>query len=501
MIGVSYNNSAPAIIICNSAESVVVFINASNVKIANLVFKNCGGIGPKIIPRNDVYPDDYYPLPAALFFDTCYYCNVTNTTFIGYGLIMNNLLGESYLDSITILIAVEYDLLQMCNQGMRIMNTGRNPYYASYNLIYISKTTVKVHENLCISTYDIATVRINLEPIDCNITLTLSDSNFIGISVKPVLLIGLFHGISSRIKFWMQNCKFQNNQFERVMYKTEKSIISVTIFFVNCLFHESSNKLPLMRIIVMKDSMVTNNQDSYDSYDYSFRILNNDRYFFSNYIQIERCNFTRNKGPLVDIQGLRRLKCTTRLSIIGPFEIRANKGMAIHILFSLHHLIVNITGEATFSRNSLARNIILFYYYAVTFYSKISFIENRLVEKIIALQSNLAYIKVMENTSIKFLNDDFDVDQDIEVKVDNYIPYPFCLFQYCGVTSISANVSHALKNYNVAFIRYQFMSAFNNNDDQLVSLSINYYTFQCQWLSEAIFYGHHPADITTNHSN
>ena len=96
MIGVSYNNSAPAIIICNSAESVVVFINASNIKIANLVFKNCGGIGPKIIPRNDIYPDDYYPLPAALFFDTCYYCNVTNTTFIGYGLIMNNLLGVTY---------------------------------------------------------------------------------------------------------------------------------------------------------------------------------------------------------------------------------------------------------------------------------------------------------------------------------------------------------------------------------------------------------------------
>ena len=397
---------------------------------------------------------------------------------------------------------MEYDLLQMCNQGMRIMNTGKNPYYVSHNLIYISKTTVKVHENLCIPTYDIATVRINLEPIDCNITLTLSDSNFIGISVQPVLLIGLFHGISSRIKFWMQNCKFQNNQFERVMYKIEKSIISVkisyfnvTIFFVNCLFHESSDKLPLMRIIVMKDSLVTNNQDSYDSYGYSFRILNNDRCYFSNYIQIERCNFTCNKGPLVDIQGIRRLKYTTRLSIIGPFEIRANKGMAIHILFSFHHLIVKITGEATFSCNSLARNIILFYYCAVTFYSKISFIENRLVEKIIALQSNLAYIKVMENTSIKFLNDDFDADQDIEVKVDNYIPYPFCLFQYCGVTSISANVSHAVKNYNVTFIRYQFMSAFNNDDDQSVSLSINYYTFHCQWLSEAIFYGHHPADI------
>ena len=189
MIGVSYNNSAPAVVICNSAEAVVVFINATNIKIANLLFENCGGIGPKIIPRNDIYPDDYYPLPAALFFDTCYYCNVTNTTFIGYGLMMNNLLGESYLDSITILLAVEYGLLQKCNQGMRIMNTGKAKH------------------------------PINLEPIDSNITLTLSDSNFIGISVQPVLLIGLFHGISSRITFRIKIVSFITINFKELHIK------------------------------------------------------------------------------------------------------------------------------------------------------------------------------------------------------------------------------------------------------------------------------------------
>ena len=497
MIGVSYNNSAPAIIICNSAGAALVFTNASNIKIGNLVFRNCGGIGPRIIPRNDVYPDDYYPLPAALFFYTCYYCNVTNTTFIGYGLMINNLLGESHLDSITILITVEYyDLLQMCNQGIRIINTGENPYYVSHNLIYISKTIIKVHDNLCIPTYEIATVRIHLEPIDYNITLTLCDSNFIGINVQPVLLIGLFHGMSSRITFWIKDCKFENNQFT---YKIRRPIVSVmisyfnvTLLFANCSFYDNLNKSPLTRIKVIKDS--------YDGYGFSIRTLNNDRCFFSNYIQIERCNFIRNNGPLVDIQGIKRLKCITRLSIIGPFEIRANKGIVMYIFFNFRHLIVNITGEAMFSRNSLARNIILFYYCTVTFHRNISFIENRLIEKIITLHSNLAYVKVMENTNFKFVNNYFEVEQHIEIKVENCIPYPFCVFQYYGVNSTPANASHALKNYIVTFNGYQFMSTHNNNDDdddddQSLSLSINYYTFHCQWLPETIFYGYHPADI------
>ena len=40
--------TTPSIISCHSAKAVTVFVNFSNITIANLVFENCGGTGPKI---------------------------------------------------------------------------------------------------------------------------------------------------------------------------------------------------------------------------------------------------------------------------------------------------------------------------------------------------------------------------------------------------------------------------------------------------------------------
>ena len=144
MVGVDsqYQNIVPAKIVCQSAEAVLIFVNASNIMITNLVFKNFGGI--TALP---LYPFGTSEHLSALFFDTCYYCKVTNTTFIGYGLVANNLLGESHLDNITLhLHKTDYSSPNRCNRGMIIMNDGDSPYKSivDHSLMFVRKITIIV---------------------------------------------------------------------------------------------------------------------------------------------------------------------------------------------------------------------------------------------------------------------------------------------------------------------------------------------------------------------
>ena len=97
MAGVAHYDSVLPIIFCHSTEAIMIFVNSSNITITNLLFENCRGTGPKIFDGSFDRP-----VMTAVYFATCYYCNVSNVTFKGYGLIINNLLGESYLDNITL---------------------------------------------------------------------------------------------------------------------------------------------------------------------------------------------------------------------------------------------------------------------------------------------------------------------------------------------------------------------------------------------------------------
>ena len=506
MVGVDYDNLAP-IIFCYSSKAVIIVTYSVNITIANLVLRNCGGIGPTVMPRYDpVQPDDHSKLAAALFFDMCYYCTVMNTTFIGYGLMANNLLGESHLDNITLhLHAIGHSLSYWCNQGIKLINTGKIKNYVSKNLIIVSKITINGSGNNCQSNYqyDIG-MRIDLEPTNYNITLILSDSNFHNVNVQPLLQIGLLHGVSSRIMLWVKNCKFQYNNYTTATSETKIpavsiviSCINVTLYFTSCSFYKNknANKLPLISIEVINYDL------GFMAYQGKFNepyILPVDWCLFPSYVRIEHSNFIRNSGTLIDMQGMKISGCIIRFSIIGIFNLLRNKGYLENII-SIYYATVNIIGEANFSFNSNARNIILFYECTVIFRKNVSFTQNgdfyydTAVSQVVTLQSDLAYIKIVENTHIKFINNVYS-NQAVQVKVENYRPHPFCVFQYGTITPKNASDA-LLKNYSIIFsggYKDQLYYTFN---DAAIRLSINYYTFHCQWLPKAIFHGYHPADI------
>ena len=256
-------------------------------------------------------------------------------------------------------------------------------------------------------------------------------------------------------------------------------------FFTNCIFYKNSNARPLPLVSIQLERSNINRY-------YPASCL------FPSDVQFRRSMFIRNKSPIVNFNPNKKSKCLARFSIIGPSVISENViwGTDINII-SIYYATVSIIGEVTFSYNTVAKNIIFFYYCNVTFHKNVSFVENGVaipfaVGCVITIQSDLAYIKVMENTSINFINNTYR-HQDIQVIVQDYKPYPFCAFQYDMVTS--SNVSNSLlKNYMIRFHGgYQASELYN--DDNSHNLLLNYYTFHCQWLPNSPFYGYHPADI------
>ena len=244
---------------------------------------------------------------------------------------------------------------------------------------------------------------------------------------------------------------------------------------------------------------------SYSDYDYSV-----DWCIFPSQVQIKRCSFIKNWGPLIRVRGNKRQNCIIHVLIIGLFKIMGNYEFYSEII-AIHEVIVSIIGEATFLYNHYTTNIILFDSCTVIFRKNISFNKNENLHDvgyIITLQSDLPYIKIMENANIKFINNSYH-DQAVQVKVENYTPHPFCAFQYC--TDTSKNASHALlKNYSIIIYERNKHHTTNNfvvdNNVPLLNLLINYYTFHCKWLPEAIFFDYHPADINkqiihTNNEN
>ena len=244
--------------------------------------------------------------------------------------------------------------------------------------------------------YAIVGIHIKFKIDGYNTTLILSNSKFHYINnVQAILRISSVHNKCSRVVLWIKDCEFSYNDDSRILINTYISYDNVTLIFTNCLFYmnQLDNMLPLVSIQVYSDYTYINSVDWC---------------LFPSYIGITNSSFIENMYPILDIRGNRNPKCVTRFSIIGPFITKENDGMTGDLI-SIHDAIVNVIGEATFTYNSNAMNLLVFHYCNVTFSKNISFIRNGIadpysVDNIITLESDLAYIKVMENSNIRFID-------------------------------------------------------------------------------------------------
>ena len=75
MVGADY--LSPVELFCHSIDAVIVFADCSNITITNLVLKNCGGIGPTIMPSYDEN-DGYHDYKTCIYHlqEHCFYIHV-----------------------------------------------------------------------------------------------------------------------------------------------------------------------------------------------------------------------------------------------------------------------------------------------------------------------------------------------------------------------------------------------------------------------------------------
>ena len=317
----------------------------------------------------------------------------------------------------------------------------------------------------------------------------LRDCDFGDVGGYTILKIKILQHISSsRNMMWIKNCNFRYNKLGTVISESRSSSVhilisffNVALHFTNCHFFSNKHTASLISIKVINNDHVC-----------SFKLL-------TSYIQIKHSNFIGNMSPLINIYGGKvSSECITQFSMIGPFMVKENDVQGENMIM-IHNTDVNIIGNATFSHNFHANNVI--YLCNIKFFKNISFIKNGFsdaigaISQIITLHSDLPYIKVMENTNIRFINNTY-LYQPIQVIIIEYTPYPFCVFQYETSKTLSIAL---LKNYSISFyggIRF-FSSTIEDayEYDSSETLFLNYYTFHCQWLPKSAFYGYHPADI------
>lgn len=280
MVGDSYNTYLPPVVLfCHSKNTKIVFAYSSNITIAKIMFKNCGGTGPTIMPgydyrqysaaRNDS------DLAATLFLNTCNYCIVRYVTFMGYGIMANNLLGDSYLEYIIFYLdAAEHtdDLPRWCNQGLKLMNYGESSYINSANVITINAITVDGYSDSQVFRDCDIGMRIDIEKTNYNINLVLSKSRFNYLYAQHMLKIGLLQGVSSRNTVLIKDCEFYSNG---VFTTTSESTIvvfiasvNVSLYFINCLFSNNANEPPLISIRVLDyGSSFVRQNNNFDDHD------------------------------------------------------------------------------------------------------------------------------------------------------------------------------------------------------------------------------------------
>ena len=448
MIGDSYNSySPPVIIFCNSNNMNIFFAFSFNIPIAKMKFEHCGGTGPTILPKYDFMhyraERNYSGLAATLIFNTCYNCTIRYVMFKGYGIIANNLLGESYLEGIIIYLDVAKDLPHWYNQGIKLMNYGDSPHI-NYNLIHINKISVDgfpgsqpFHDYVDIG------MRLDLEKTNYSTKLTLSESKFAYLYTQRVLQIGLLQGLSLRNTLLINNCKFQSNgELSTVSRSTIRILISninMSLYFTNCLFYKNWNVISIS--ILNYDNSFVKQQNSSDDYIFPVNWC-----IFPSYICIRDSDFLDNGGPLIHIESKKISTCFVQFSIIGPFIIHRNNANS-EDLIGIYQAVVNIIGEAEFSQSIHARNIIFFHSCTVTFHDKILFTLSLHCDQILTVQSEFAYINVLENANIEFVDNSYN-NYVIKAIVKDYIPYPPCFFQY--ITFVPKEASYTLLKITVS---------------------------------------------------
>ena len=448
--------SSPAVLVGCDNIYVLKITASYNVSIRNIRFERCYN------PQLQVQLTKYF---TSLYISQCFSCVIDNVTFTNFGIVGDNLIGQSYLNE----IYITHVTGQFC-QGITLGYSNydqliNNEYYLLINKIYI---TVIGNGSKCYSfnEYYNAGLQLIISAHSESITITVRNS--------------FFYRLYNTAMYIRSNCKLSrsiilihNSTFDSII-AVYKQAVRVVLFadnnfisFNNCTFKRNYADISVVHLRIEDIQDITCRYGFIN--ENLVTVIPSKAYFRENHFKL-------NFGKILYSRSIQK----RTIYIIGPSNIAhnwANTGFHTNLLL-FENMDVYLHGPLIISYNSAIKHSILQLLSSeILFYGVIIFKSNNCAQ-VISLTMEQPYIKLLEYANITFSNNKCG-NKFIEVSIEKGDPgYNYCLFQY--ITS-SKNVSIATNNYSISVI--------GTSKTQQNRCSFLYYHFnpKCEWLPNVTF--------------
>ena len=480
IIGTISNSSSPIVLVGYLQWYVINIIDSHFVTIKNVIFKQCS-----------ILADNKTELTNLNLF-CCFSCKIQNVTFMQYGLIGFNLIGESYLYNIKIQ-SMEFSP-QLCCQVVLLQYTDCllwNNYSTYSNMHHVSIDRLSIYDYTNYNTlpWDKAGLFIHMGNTTYHLKIILKNSYFCNMDRTALYIKGRYSLTTKQI--FVTNCtfKFISASFSAIVIFL-LSPFNGTLSFINCEFH--SNK----EVIIISIAYCGQRTCKLTISNVTFpMILTN--------ISFVRCQFINNTHRLLMIENNAPTLVKVNVSL-KSLNILHNVPLSTMIqdnMILISNMNVHISGNFNVTKNRYRLSIMQFQSCDVLLSGKITFNENH-CGQVILLDT---YIKIMEYTNITFKNNGYlNNIISIEGAEEYYQPYPFCIFQYIPMHN-NVTLNDLLSRYFVTFTHnYEILLhhvVINLNGTTLHSQnyipSVLFCRFisHCKWLPLGAFYGYSPVMV------
>ena len=530
------------------AQSNIKVFDSVNVSIINVVFKKHDM--DKLL--NEFLFDLYN-----LVFTNCFSCKLMKLQFLEYGFQGENLIGNSYLNDILIV------LINHAYNGIELRYTGDFPAeYQGKCLLVMNEIYMSCKDKRYQHTY-VGNIRygtgISIElPIEFpNIfTVVIINSYFYDMDQKILGILSGTCATESIVK--IKNCTFQDNSYydifepQAAMIKAELSHFNVTLIFTDCKF------LNNYRLIILSIEVYRVDVSCWDQEETSCA--------FSSRTVITNCSYFNNNWRLLKFFSSGTLACAS-VYITGPVYIFENDISGGYIFYSyddgstldvmhIENLIVHINGQIYIS-NNYADSLISCYSSDILFNGLIVISNNAVRNTVMQFQSscvifngpiiiseNVGSITLTQSCNVTF-NGPITISMNTKCEYIMLLQYSNILFskqilfesnschqivvlkspqkfayirvmEYSNITFTQNNSSNIIvvnidnNNYNFyPFCLFQYVALQNVSailpshytiiiSDSSVNkceLSFLHYIYHCKWIHTAVFRNYKTRDV------
>ena len=461
-------NNPSAMLNCLS-KSHIAFYGSYNITITNLVFNQCNG--KSFIKTYDV--ESQPNVRSGLLLIDCFLCKVHDTVFLGYGLIGVNLIGNSYLNNITIdlYIAVPFFDSDVCTSRILFIYTDKI-IHKSVEVLVIKNLFISGYSKNCRTTNIYCALELHLQQKHYGMTIELCNS-IVHHMDHTVLHIKTVHAVRNAL--WLKNCTFTHNEYSPIFDYTMITIttfnINTTIGFVNCSF--TWNKY-MDSLISVHISEANYNETGYYSNNLCAYSVTN--------ISFENCYFVKNIANLLYFHGGNKPKymANVHMKHIHISDTITTGSPVKHDTIYFITVAVYMSGMINISENTVTRSLIAVKSHEITFTQTAIFLFNK-CNHVINLVSPAAYIKFVESVNITFANNTYRY-VIIAMDTEYNSPHPFCLFQRITNQSTASTTSYSISIIDDSFYHHNFYFLFQ-------------YFSHCKWLSTSVHYGFNPGTV------